>query len=150
MNAVMVSGGKRPNIVPDHAVLRVDSRFDTDEAENQVIAGVRALSGEGPVAGTSTEVISLDRRPAFTDTADDLAQRYVAAAGRVGVHVEAASTGGSSDGNFTSSVGVPTIDGLGAVGGGYHTADEFVTTTTVHERAAAFGALLVDVAGEGL
>lgn len=150
VNVAIVNGGSRPNIVPDRAVARVDSRFDTDEAEASVVAGMQSLAGRGPVEGTSTEVISLDRRPAFNASADALADRYLAAASRLGFTVEAAATGGSSDGNFTSSVGVPTIDGLGAVGGGYHTADEFANTNTVADRAAIMATLLAAIAEEGL
>jgi glutamate carboxypeptidase len=145
----MVSGGNRPNIIPDRAVLRVDSRFDTDEAESAVVAAMQSLAGDGPVSGTSTEIVSLDRRPAFTATADVLAGRYVASAARLGLAVEVVATGGSSDGNFTSAAGVPTLDGLGAVGGGYHTVDEFASTASVHERAAASAALLLSIAEEG-
>ncbi len=149
VNAVMISGGSRPNIVPDHAVLRVDSRFDTEEAETVVIEGMQRLAGDGPVSGTSTEIVSLDRRPAFTATADSLADRYVTGAARLGLAIDVVGTGGSSDGNFTSAAGVPTLDGLGAVGGGYHTSGEFALISSVHGRAAATAALLRSIAEEG-
>jgi glutamate carboxypeptidase len=67
---------------------------------------------------------------------------FTSAAKSLGIDLDPTTTGGSSDGNLTASQGVPTIDGLGPVGGGYHTADEFVAVDTIFERAAiAAGAL---------
>ena len=53
-----------------------------------------------------------------------------------------ASTGGGSDGNFTAALGVPTLDGLGAVGDGAHSSREHVIIRALPERAALLAALL--------
>lgn len=152
VNAVIIGGGTRPNIVPEHARIRVDSRFDSDEAERAVVAGMERLNGDGPVPGTHTVVRHLDRRPAFPvqEAASRLARAYVEEAAAQGVEIEAEPTGGSSDGNFTAAAGVPTLDGLGAVGHEYHTADEFVITASIAQRAAVFAGLLSRLAEEGL
>jgi glutamate carboxypeptidase len=63
------------------------------------------------------------------------------------VHVTASSTGGGGDGAFASALGVPTVDGLGPVGGGYHTADEYVMVASLVERAVMAACLLVACAG---
>lgn len=149
VTAVMLSGGSRPNIVPESAVLRVDSRFDTREAEERVISGVRALAGEGPVPDTKTEVHSLDRRPPFLAAAESLMEQCREVGAEMGMTITSEPTGGSSDGNFTSAAGVPTIDGLGAVGSGFHTEDESVIADSVHERAALFAGLLDRMAVDG-
>jgi glutamate carboxypeptidase len=60
----------------------------------------------------------------------------------MGLEITSEPTGGSSDGNFTSAKGVPTLDGLGAVGHDYHTADEYVLVDSIAERAAVFAGLL--------
>lgn len=142
VTAAMIEGGRRPNIVPDRCVIRVDTRFDTDEAESAVVEGIRALAGDGPVPGTTTEVRSLDRRPAFAAVAAELDALYKQVASEMGLEITSEPTGGSSDGNFTSAKGVPTLDGLGAVGHDYHTADEYVLVDSIAERAAVFAGLL--------
>ena len=52
------------------------------------------------------------------------------------------STGGGSDGNFTAALGTPTLDGLGAVGNGAHSANEHVIVSALPQRAALLAALL--------
>jgi glutamate carboxypeptidase len=144
VNAVMISGGTRPNIVPEHARIRVDSRFDNDEGEQAVVSGMRALQGPGPVEGTVTTVSSLDQRPAFTarPEAAALAELVIETGRELGFALSGESTGGSSDGNFTSAAGVPTVDGLGAVGHDYHTPDEYVLADSIPQRATLLGVLL--------
>jgi glutamate carboxypeptidase len=53
-----------------------------------------------------------------------------------------ASTGGGSDGNFTAAIGVPTLDGMGAVGGGAHSPGEFVVASHLVERTALLAGML--------
>ena len=67
----------------------------------------------------------------------------VAAAAHAGLGpVAGVAVGGGSDGNFTAAIGVPTLDGLGAVGGGAHADHEFVLVDTMVERAALLAALI--------
>ena len=61
---------------------------------------------------------------------------------KIGVSLGEASTGGGSDGNFTGAIGVPTLDGLGAIGDGAHTPHEHVVTSKLAERAALIAGLL--------
>lgn len=146
----MISGGTRPNIVPDRAVIRVDIRFDMDEAERDVMDGVQRIVSVESVAGTSTVVHQLDRRPAFVDDGKSarLIEVYLGAAKELGLTVVPMATGGSSDGNFTSALGVPTLDGLGVVGGGYHTVDEYAEVDSLPQRASLFATLLTHLATE--
>jgi glutamate carboxypeptidase len=64
------------------------------------------------------------------------------AAREIGIELEEGSTGGASDGNFTSALGVPTLDGLGAVGDGAHSLDEFVDLRSLPRRAALIAGLI--------
>jgi glutamate carboxypeptidase len=61
---------------------------------------------------------------------------------QMGIGLEEASTGGGSDGNFTAALGVPTLDGLGAVGDGAHSPREHVVIRSLPERAAILAGLL--------
>lgn len=144
VTAAMITGGSRPNIVPDHAVIRVDIRFNRPEAEAEVLAEIERITATPTVAGTSTVVHHLDQRPAFVDDgrSDWLVDLYLDGASEIGVDVEVAHDGGSSDGNFTSAQGVVTLDGLGMVGGGYHTDEEYVEAETLPQRVALFAALM--------
>jgi glutamate carboxypeptidase len=59
--------------------------------------------------------------------------------------VQEGSTGGASDGNFTAAMGIPTLDGLGAVGDGAHALDEFVDMDSLSVRAALIAGLIRQV-----
>ena len=69
--------------------------------------------------------------------------RHLAA--QMGLSLGECSVGGGSDGNITASLGVPTLDGLGAVGAGAHSADEHILLRTMPERAALVAALLASL-----
>ena len=148
VNAVMINGGSRPNIVPESAIIRVDSRFDDDAAEQAIVEGMRALEGPGPVAGTATIVTSLDQRPAFPRADAGWLDKFERAAGDLGLDITAEATGGSSDGNFSASLGVPTLDGLGAIGAAYHTDDEFIFTDSLATRSSLLALVLTEL-GDG-
>ncbi len=60
----------------------------------------------------------------------------------IGIKIAEGSTGGASDGNFTSALGVPTLDGLGPIGDGAHSLDEFVDAASLPERAALVAGLI--------
>ncbi|MEO5899666.1 MAG: M20/M25/M40 family metallo-hydrolase, partial [Ilumatobacteraceae bacterium] len=74
----------------------------------------------------------------------------VAAAARIGLGpVAGLAVGGGSDGNFTAAIGVPTLDGLGAVGGGAHADHEFVLVDTMVDRTRLLAVLLADICAAG-
>jgi glutamate carboxypeptidase len=60
----------------------------------------------------------------------------------LGIDIDEGSTGGASDGNFTSALGIPTLDGLGAVGDGAHSIDEYVDIASLPMRAALLAGLI--------
>jgi glutamate carboxypeptidase len=63
-------------------------------------------------------------------------------AGEIGVDLEESSTGGGSDGNFTSALGIPTLDGLGGVGEGAHARHESILVGRIADRVALLGKIL--------
>ena len=65
--------------------------------------------------------------------------------GEMGLSLEEAATGGGSDGNFTAALGVPTLDGLGAVGDGAHSLREHVVVREMGVRAALIAGLLAEL-----
>ncbi len=72
-----------------------------------------------------------------------LVEHAQALAERLGFRVRDASTGGASDANTTAGMGVPTLDGLGPVGGLDHSPDEWLDVASIVPRTALFAALLV-------
>ena len=83
-------------------------------------------------------------RPPMERSAGTVAlfQRAQQLAAEIGLELNEASTGGGSDGNFTAALGVPTLDGLGAVGGGAHSPEEFAVISELPRRAALLSGLI--------
>ena len=116
-----IDGGTNRNVVPERASLICDFRVVTKAQADRLLAAVRALT---PVVnGVRLEVEADINRPPYERTARvqalfERAQRVARATGfELG---EVPLTGGGSDGNFTAAIGIPTLDGMGAVGGGAH------------------------------
>jgi glutamate carboxypeptidase len=138
----VASGGTTTNTVPAHAVVQVDVRAETQDEQDRVDKEMRALRSN--VDGTSLIVSGGPNRPPFSKDASaslfDLAQVAAATLGLEPLRGEA--VGGGSDGNFTAGVSVPTLDGLGAVGGNAHAEGEWVHVPSMAERAALLAELI--------
>jgi glutamate carboxypeptidase len=85
-----------------------------------------------------------DRPPLERKHSATLFTRAKAIARELGFPLGEAAAGGGSDGNFTAALGIPTLDGLGAVGDGAHATYEHVVTSAMPQRAALLAALLTD------
>ena len=122
--------GTADNVVPAEARLKVDVRVESAAEKDRVEAAMAALAPVDERA--SIQVIGGINRPPMPESASatlmPLAER--AAPGLGGIAV-----GGGSDGNFTAAIGVPTLDGLGAVGGGAHADHEWIDVTVMPTRA---------------
>ena len=84
-------------------------------------------------------------RPPLERTANirKLFEHAQALSRKIGISLDEASTGGGSDGNFTAAIGVPTLDGLGAIGDGAHSPHEHILIRALAPRAALLAGLLV-------
>jgi glutamate carboxypeptidase len=141
VNVGTLRGGTRANVVAAHAEATIDVRFTTpDEAER--VAG--ALAGLRASDGVRFEVQGGVNRPAMqrTDASAALFDHARTCARRLGFDLDEAAAGGASDGNFTADEGAPTLDGLGGVGAGLHTDDEWVRVASLPRRAALLAELL--------
>lgn len=141
----VAAAGTAANVVPAKAWLSVDSRAETDAEQQRVDVAVRALT---PVLKDAEIVLSGGiNRPALDESASaalfDRAQHLASQLGLPAL--ESRRVGGASDGNFTAGLGVPTLDGLGAVGDGAHAEGEYVVVDTMPDRAALVAALITDV-----
>ena len=134
--------GSAPNVVPEEAELTVDARAWTEAEAERVDAALRAYAPAD--ARVSVEVTGGFDRPPLepTEASQRLYEAARRAAAAMGFELGAARVGGASDGNFTASAGVPTLDGLGPNGGGAHARDEHVLVPDLARRAALLAALL--------
>lgn len=141
VNVGTIDGGVRPNVVAPEARALVDVRVATLEQGREIEQKIRAL--EPQARGARVEITGgVDLPPMEKTPGNRALWRLARTAGReLGLELEARTAGGGSDGN-TASRYAPTLDGLGAVGGGAHAVHEFVRLDRLAERAALL-ALLV-------
>jgi glutamate carboxypeptidase len=137
--------GTTTNTVPATGSFSVDVRVRTIEEQGRVDAAMRALRPVLP--GAELEVTGGPNRPPLEASASAaLFERASTIAVRLGLPAPtSAAVGGASDGNFTAGVGTPTLDGLGAVGGGAHADDEHVLIDELPGRTALLAALVADL-----
>jgi glutamate carboxypeptidase len=145
VNVVIASGGSRTNVIPDEAHAIVDVRAPTTSAADEVDSAFRSLAPVDPRT-TVTAVGGFDRPPLErTAAVARLYDQARATALELGTELGEGSTGGGSDGNFTAALGIPTLDGLGAVGDGAHALHEHVVVDALADRAALVAALILGV-----
>ena len=144
VNVGVITGGTRPNVVAEEAAATIDVRVSTAEEARKVVAAVRERVPT--IAGTEILVDGGINRPPLerTDGVARLYERASVIAAGLGRTLAEGGTGGGSDGNFTSAVGTPTLDGLGAVGAGAHAVHEHIEVECVAWRGALLAALLAD------
>ena len=144
----VVQAGTATNVVPAEAAVDVDVRAATPDEQARVHAAFQRLAPTLPEA--ELEVRGGPNRPPLpASSSAALFARAQAVAGRLGLPaLEGVEVGGGSDGNFTAAVGVPTLDGLGAVGGGAHAEGEHVVLAAMPGRAALVAELIRDLLRE--
>jgi glutamate carboxypeptidase len=142
VNVGVVSGGTRPNVVAEEARAIVDVRAPSLADAARIDAAMHALTPVLP--GARLVVTGGFERPPMERSAGVVAlyEHARAAAATLGQAVEEGGTGGGSDGNFTAALGVPTLDGLGAVGDGAHALHEHVEIDRLVPRTALLAALI--------
>ncbi|WP_112239709.1 M20 family metallopeptidase [Kribbella monticola] len=140
-----LSSGTTRNTVPAAASFFVDARARDVAEQRRVDAALHALT---PVLdGASLEIVGGPNRPPLERKMSvDLFERASRLAAELGIEpLREISVGGGSDGNFTAGIGTPTLDGLGAVGGGAHADDEHVVVAEIAPRTALLTALIADL-----
>jgi glutamate carboxypeptidase len=133
----VVHAGTTDNVVPAHAVLTVDVRVVEPGERERIEAAMAALVPADPAA--VIEVRGCIGRPPMPPSAS---AELFPLARSIDPSLRGVAVGGGSDGNFTAAIGVPTLDGLGAVGGGAHADHEWVDVAALAPRTAFVTALL--------
>lgn len=148
VNPGVIAGGTRSNVVAAEAHAEVDIRVLRLKDAPTLEKKFRALK---PIDRRCTMDVSggLNRPPMERSPGIVRLFRTAKALARdLDIELEESLTGGGSDGNFTAALGVPTLDGLGAVGEGAHTANESILTGRIADRTALIAKLLASDLGE--
>ena len=139
--------GTVSNVIPGEAQARVDLRLERPDEAERVHGALRAYTPIDPRVKVAVEG-GLKRPPMVADQASgSLLDRVCILAERLGLDVPVSRSGGGSDANFTAALGVPTVDGLGAVGHGAHAVDERIAISATLDRVALVAAILSDDGG---
>jgi glutamate carboxypeptidase len=142
LNVGVIHGGTVSNVVPEEARIEVDVRVMQPGEWERLEGEMRQLK---PVLdGTSLEISGELNRPPmpFDETMKATFEKARSIAAQIGMELKAGGTGGASDANFVAPLGIPVLDGLGAVGEGYHSEREYIFADSLAERAKLVAALL--------
>ncbi len=144
VSAGMIEGGTRTNVIPEKARVVVDVRAVRAGDMHVLERKFRALR---PILrGAKLQILGgFNRPPMERKTSAALFARARAFTKEMRITLGEAHVGGGSDGNFTAALGVPTLDGLGAVGEGAHSPVENIVTRALPERAALLAGLLATI-----
>ena len=142
INAGRIEGGTRPNVIPDRARAILDLRALRSNDMQRI---EKKLHGLRPILpGAKLEVHGgFNRAPLERKVSAELFQRASALAKQMGFTIGEGTAGGGSDGNLTAALGIPTLDGLGAVGDDAHSPGEYIVARSMPQRAALLAALLL-------
>ncbi len=150
LNVGKIAGGERPNIVADNARAEIDLRITEPEQAEEIDKKLREIAAKEYLSGAKTLLKGgLNRPPMEKSQESERIFNIFAEVGKsLGIDLEEKLTGGASDGNFVSGLGVPTLDALGAVGGGNHSDQEYIELSTLVRRAQILAGGLTKLALE--
>jgi glutamate carboxypeptidase len=151
LNAGVIRGGTRPNVVPAECEVQLDLRAATVREFDSALAEVERMRHRYSVNGISSETRRMAGHPPMekTPATARVADLAKVIAGELGFELHDTATGGASDANTTSAAGLPSLDGLGPIGGDDHSADEWLDLSSVVPRTTLLASLITRV-GEAL
>jgi glutamate carboxypeptidase len=144
VNVGVVHGGTRTNVVPERCTIEIDVRSPLEETLVQAERAVEEIAGSHTVPDVTVTVTggAWHRPMEKREGGARLAELATRIAGELGFELKDAATGGASDANTTSAAGVPTLDGLGPIGGDDHGPREWIDLTSVVPRIALLAGLV--------
>jgi glutamate carboxypeptidase len=143
VNADVIEGGTRVNVIAESARASLDLRAMKVADMRKMERRLRSLRTSQP--GTKLEIRGgFNRPPMERRYSAKLYMRAKFFAAQMGLILGECGVGGGSDGNFTAALGIPTLDGLGAVGYGAHSANEYILADEMPTRSALLASLLLE------
>jgi glutamate carboxypeptidase len=145
INVGVVKGGTRSNVIAAHAEAEIDLRVWTPQEAERIETALENL--QPAAAGVELRVVGEMNRPPMehTEAIVELFHWVQKIGENLGLAIQEGSTGGGSDGNFTAALGVPTLDGLGAMGDGAHAVHEHILVSHLAPRTGLLAAILVEL-----
>jgi glutamate carboxypeptidase len=147
VNVGVIAGGTRPNVVAEKSTLEVDVRAVRREDLEAAEAAIAELLGDLVVPDTTAELEPMARWWPMEklERSGRLVEHAVALAERLGFSIRDVGTGGASDANTTSGLGVPSLDGLGPIGGNDHSPAEYLDVASIVPRTALVAGLILAI-----
>jgi glutamate carboxypeptidase len=144
VNVGVIEGGTRPNVVAERCELQVDLRAVTAKDFEEALEEVNRRARETVVPDVSVEIMAQSGFPPMekTEASARLVERATSLAAELGFDLKDAATGGASDANPVAGMGVPTLDGLGPIGGADHAPGEWLDLDSVVPRTAMLAGLI--------
>jgi len=150
VNVGVIDGGTRPNVVAERCTLEVDVRATTRDALETAESELRRIAEATEVEDTTVEFEVMARWWPMEklERSGRLVDHARAVAGALGFDVHDAATGGASDANTTSGMGIPSLDGLGPIGGNDHSPAEYLDVESIVPRTTLLAGLLLAIAAD--
>jgi glutamate carboxypeptidase len=145
VNAGVVRGGTRPNVVAAETIIQVDLRSVQRTTLEEAEAAIRAIAATNTVPDTTCEVVLMGRFWPMEklERSGRLVDHAVSIAGDLGFPLRDAATGGASDANTIAGLGIPAIDGLGPIGGSDHSPAEYLEVDSIVPRTVLLAGLIL-------
>jgi glutamate carboxypeptidase len=147
VNVGVIGGGTRPNVVAERCALEIDVRAVTRDTLVEAEAAIRAVAEPAVVPDVTVDVEETGRHWPMEklERSARLVDQAVKLAGMLGFELHDAATGGASDANTTAGMGVPTVDGLGPIGGLDHAPGEYLEVGSIAPRTVMLAALMAAI-----
>ena len=150
VSVTVFQAGEKINVIPDYAVAKIDIRAKYQEELERIAQAGAALSKQKLIPEAEVTFHFIPNRPAFpaNPATEALIARVAALYQELGLSTAGTGSGGGSDGNWTASVGTPTIDGMSFIGANAHTEEEYLDLASMPARFYVLMKLLMTL-GEG-
>jgi glutamate carboxypeptidase len=147
VNVGVIRGGTRPNVVAEQCVLEVDCRAVTRDTLVEAEAAIRAACEPRTVPDVTVAVEEAGRHWPMEklERSGRLVGHAIGIAATMGFELHDAATGGASDANTTAGMGVPSIDGLGPIGGLDHSPEEYLAVDSIVPRTVLLASLIAAI-----
>ena len=143
-----MSGGERPNIIAEKAECCIELRASEQEILKETTKKIKTIIKNKPfIQNTKSTYKILGQRPAMelNKKTDYLLKLIEKIYENARLNFSHTSTGGGSDGNYLSAMGIPVLDGLGPIGGRLHTKLEYLQLESIPKRGAILGSLILEL-----
>ncbi|WP_299013607.1 M20 family metallopeptidase [uncultured Photobacterium sp.] len=149
LNVGVVNGGAGANIVPEHAEAVVDVRFWDNDEYADADTKIRTMAETPFVDGVTVTVVREAHKPSMvpSEKTEALIALVEEAGQELGIDIKWQEVGGGSDANLTAVMGIPTLDGFGPAGAGFHSAEEYLELDTIEPRIQLLQKVLAKLAG---